>query len=118
MGKIYDEWTASWAAKDIEKLLALCTDDFIFEWHSSGKKMDKAAFKAMLENFVKADLPPGQKQRCIYENEEILVSHSFNKFPNGTVDAVMTVQHLKDGKICMMETGSTTVPEDSPNFIK
>ena len=28
----------------------------------------------------------------------------------------MTVQTLKDGKVCRMETGSTTVPQDSPNF--
>ena len=69
-----------------------------------------------LEGFVKADMPPGQKERCIFENDQLLVSHSFNKFPNGTVDAVMTVQTIRDGKVCRMETGSTPVPQDSPNF--
>lgn len=69
-----------------------------------------------LEGFVKAEMPPPRKERCIFENDEIVVSHSFNKFPNGSVDAVMTVQTLKDGKVCRMETGSTTVPQDSPNF--
>ena len=47
MGKLYDAWMGAWKEKNVEKILALVTDDFIFEWHSSGKLMDKAAFKGM-----------------------------------------------------------------------
>ena len=32
----------AWDAKDLDAVLALVTDDFGFEWYSSGKVMDKA----------------------------------------------------------------------------
>lgn len=57
------------------------------------------------------------KNRCIFENAEISVSHSFCKFPNGSVDAVLLVSRLRDGKCYFVETGSTSIPETSPNFL-
>jgi hypothetical protein len=47
------------------------------------------------------------KMRCLYENEDIMVTHSITKFPNGTSDAVMMVSMKKDGLIWRTETGST-----------
>ena len=114
----YDAWQTAWTNKDLDGMLALVTDDFVFEWHSSGKIMDKAGWKAMMEGFIKANMPPAQKERCIYENGDICISHNFVKFPNGSVDAVMMTQMLRDGKCYRVETGSTPVPEESPNFIK
>jgi len=49
------------------------------------------------------------KQRCLYENDEIMVEHSFMKFPDGTSEAVLVVNHIKDGKIIRVETGATPV---------
>ncbi|EET47017.1 hypothetical protein TR2A62_0883 [Thalassobium sp. R2A62] len=46
-------------------------------------------------------------QRCLYENDEIMVEHSVMKFPDGTSEAVMVVNHIKDGKIIRVETGAT-----------
>ena len=40
MGRLYDAWMGV-EGKNVEKILALVTDDFIFEWHSSGKLMGK-----------------------------------------------------------------------------
>ena len=45
--------------------------------------------------------------RCIYENDEILVTHDFMSYPDDTKEAVMGVAMLKDGKIIQMETGAT-----------
>ena len=45
--------------------------------------------------------------RCVYENDEILVSHDFMSYPDDTKEAVMLVCMIKDGKIIRMETGAT-----------
>ena len=46
-------------------------------------------------------------QRCLYENEDILVAHMIGEFPNGSRDAVMMVILKKDGLAWRTETGST-----------
>ena len=48
--------------------------------------------------------------RCLYENDDILVTHAFVTFPNGTKDAVMMVHMKKDGLLWRTETGSTPIP--------
>ena len=94
------------------------TDDWTMVMHSSGKSLSKEfALKYYKGKFSKPEAPM-EKLRCVAEAANVCVSHSFNKFPNGTVDAIMYVQLLKDGKCFRTETGSTSVPEDSPNFIK
>ena len=45
--------------------------------------------------------------RCLYENEDILVTHMIGEFPNGTRDAVMMVILKRDGLAWRTETGST-----------
>ena len=47
--------------------------------------------------------------RCLYENNEILVMHQMMNFPDGTSEAVMIVNNLKDGKIIRAETGATPI---------
>ena len=48
-------------------------------------------------------------ERCIYENDDIIVLHQFMKFPDGTSEAVMVVNMKKDGKIIRAETGATPI---------
>ena len=50
-----------------------------------------------------------ERVRIIYENDEILVSHSMMNFPDGTSEAVMVVNQLKDGKVIRVETGATPI---------
>jgi hypothetical protein len=38
-----------------------------------------------------------------------MVEHSFMKFPDGSSEAVLVVNHLKDGKIIRTETGATPI---------
>ena len=45
-----------------------------------------------------------ESSRCIYENSEIMVDHSFMSYPDETREAVMLVAKLKDGKILHIET--------------
>ena len=48
-----------------------------------------------------------ETSRCVYENSEILVDHSFMSYPDDTREAVMLIAMIKDGKIIKMETGAT-----------
>ena len=50
-----------------------------------------------------------ESSRCVYENDDILVEHSFMSYPDDTREAVMLVAMKKDGKIIHMETGATTL---------
>ena len=48
-----------------------------------------------------------EKVRCIYENDEILVTHQFNTYKSGDKEALMIVSLKKDGLIWKTETGAT-----------
>ena len=50
-----------------------------------------------------------ESSRCVYENNEIMVDHSFMSYPDDTREAVMLVAMIKDGKVIKMETGATTL---------
>ena len=47
------------------------------------------------------------ESRCLYENDEVMVTHAVMAFPDGTREAVLAFHQLKDGKIIRMETGAT-----------
>ena len=49
------------------------------------------------------------KVRCIYENDEILVTHRFNTYASGDKEALMMVALKKDGLIWRTETGATEI---------
>ena len=48
-----------------------------------------------------------QSSRCVHENDEILVSHDFMSYPDGTREADMGVAKFKDSMIIRFETGAT-----------
>ena len=57
-----------------------------------------------------------ETSRCIYENEDILVEHSFMSYPDNTREAVMLIALKKDGKIFQMETGATPLLWDAKSM--
>jgi hypothetical protein len=61
----------------------------------------------MVEGMMSNEKFVNESSRCVYENDEILVSHDFMSYPDGTREAVMGVAKLKDGKIIRFETGAT-----------
>jgi len=109
MGKFYNAWRAAWAAKDLDAIAELVHEDWFIFFHSNGKKVHKPEWKKMVESLLKNDTYKQERQRCIFENHDIVVMHMFVTFPNGNVDAVMYVAHLKDGQMHRSETGSTPV---------
>ena len=63
----------------------------------------------MLTAMMQSEKLEINNQRCIYENDEILVTHSMMNFPDGSSEAVMIVNQLKDGKVVRVETGATPI---------
>jgi hypothetical protein len=66
-------------------------------------------WKPTLTTMMQSDALAFHNQRCFYENNEIMVEHSLMTFPDGTSEAVMVVNLLKDGKIIRTETGATPI---------
>ena len=55
------------------------------------------------------DKMASENRRLIYENDDIVVSHSILDGPSGR-NAVMLVRQVKGGKFIRAETGTTPLP--------
>ncbi len=95
--------------KDADAYLDCLHEDFVFVRHQSGTQVNKADWTPTVTAMMASDELEFNNQRCLYENEDILVEHSFMKFADGTSEAVLVVSHIKDGKIIRVETGATPV---------
>ena len=111
MGKLYDVMTKAKADRDIEAFNRCYHDDWEFKFHSSGRIVRRGdnTDEQTLERW---DTFKVENDRCLYENEDILVTHSIVHFPNGSTDAVMMVHMKKDGLLWRTETGSTPMPKE------
>ena len=83
-------------------------DDWEFLMHSSGKIQRKGSGDpeewAKLIKSIKLE-----NQRCIYENDEVLVTHSFNTYASGDKEALLMVHNKKDGLFWRTESGATPI---------
>ena len=111
MGDIYDRMTAAKANRDVVAFNTCYHDDWEFKFHSSGRIVRRGdnTDEQTLERW---DTFKVEGERCLYENEDILVTHSIVHFPNGSIDAMMMVHMKKDGLLCRTETGSTPMPKE------
>jgi hypothetical protein len=73
--------------------------------------MTKAQFGEMIRKMMSSEDTNIGRRRLIYENDEILVVHSVNDYPDGTREAVLMACTLSDGKIKKTETGATLLQE-------
>ena len=107
---IYEAQEAAEKNKDIEAYAATMHDDFEFIMHLDNSKMNKEQtmemFSFMMNN---ADFVT-HESRCLYENDEAMVTHAVMNFPDGTREAVLAYNHIKDGKVIRLETGATLLP--------
>mgnify|MGYP000207675584 FL=1 len=95
---------------DIESYLDMLHPDYVFVRHQSGQEVSKkdwsetvtGMFNAMKDGKLSFD-----HNRCLYENEDILVIHNIGTFPDGTKEAIMAVHTLSDGKVIKTESGAT-----------
>ena len=106
---LYQKVLSAQNNKDIDGYLDCLHEDFVFVRHQSGIEVSKTDWVPTLTAMMQSDALAFSKQRCIYENNEIMVEHSFMTFPDGTSEAVMVVNLLKDGQIIRTETGATSI---------
>ena len=92
--------------KDLDQYNDILSDDFVWVKHSTGEHIGK---NILSEWFMSDDAPKSEKNRIIYENNEIGVAHSFVTFKDGSKQAVLVVYTIKDGKITRSETGATNL---------
>ena len=65
--------------------------------------MTDEQIKFMMQNFKSV------KERCIYEDDKVLVEHPHTTCPDGTKETVMAVHMKKDELLQRTETGATPV---------
>ena len=94
-------------ARDVDAYLELLSDDYAFVRHQSGTEVSKADWGPAMRGMMGNSELQFLSNRCIYENDEILVMHQVMAFPDGTKEAVMIVNTVENGKITRTETGAT-----------
>ena len=92
--------------KDLDKFNEVMSEDFVWVKHSTGEQIGRDVLATW---FMSEDAPKSDKNRIIYENDEIGVAHSFVTFTDGSKQAVLVVYNIKDGKIIRSETGATNM---------
>ena len=106
---LYEKIRKTSEDKDIKGYLDLLHDDFVFVRHQTGNEVTKSEWEPTLTAMMESESLETTDVRCLYENNEILVMHQMMNFPDGTSEAVMIVNNLKDGKIIRAETGATPI---------
>ena len=104
---IYAKIQAANDARDADAWAKCYHEDFQFVRHQSGTTMDLNQTKEMVKMMYASDAVVIHSQRCIYENEDIIVAHQVMDFPDSTREAVMVVHTLENGLIVRTETGAT-----------
>ena len=94
-------------SRDVKSYLSCLHEDFKVVFHKSWNIFDKGEWSSLATEMMANEKFIQETSRCIYENENILVEHSFMSYPDNTREAVMLVALKKDGKIFQMETGAT-----------
>ena len=106
---VFARWSAGIENRDAEALADCLHEDFVFVRHQSGTTMDRSAMVEMLRGFMASEDVEVLHQHCLYENNEVMVEHSLMDFADGTREAVLSFNRLKDGQILRTETGATPV---------
>lgn len=103
---LYKKMMSAWEKHDLEGWKSVYHTDYEFFSHANGKTMTSADMSEdiMLEMMKTIKL---EKQRCIYEDDNVLVEYSLATFGSGAKEAVMAVHMKKDGLIIRTENGAT-----------
>lgn len=104
---LYEKMQNTTQDLDTAAFMALIHEDFVMVSHQDGTTNNKAELGEIVNYMFASDDFAEREHRCLFENEEAMVTHSFMDFPDGTTEAVLTFNALEDGKVIRMETGAT-----------
>ena len=106
---MYEKLNQTMQDRDVDAYLNLLHDEFTVVFHKSGNSFTKNEWSELVREMMANEKFIQESSRCVYENEDILVEHSFMSYPDNTREAVMLVAMLSDGKVIKMETGATSL---------
>ena len=107
---IFKTQEAAQEAKDMDAYAATMHEDFQFIMHQDNSKKNKEEAMEMFTFMMNSDDFATHDSRCLYENDEAMVTHSVMSFADGTKEAVLAFMQIKDGQVIRMETGATLLP--------
>ena len=93
--------------RDVDAFMDLVHEDFVMVSHQSGTEKNREEFHEMAKMMYASDKLKRENERCLYENDDILVEHVVMEFPDDTKEAVMAVWTKKGGKLVKVESGAT-----------
>ena len=96
---LYKDYEKAMNESNLEAYLALLRDDFTVTFHKSGNTFSKREWTEMVTATMANEKFVQESSRCVYENDDILVEHSFMSYPDNTREAVMMIAMKRDGKI-------------------
>jgi hypothetical protein len=106
---IYEKLDTAIENNDAKAYADLLHDDFQFVRHATNTAMTKSEWVQVISNMMESGKVTRSNSRCIYENDDVLVSHSLVSFPDGSSEAVLVCFTLSNGKIMRSETGATPI---------
>lgn len=104
---VFEKMQSAIENRDAQIFSDLLDDDFEFIRHQSGTSMSKSEMSEMIPEMMNNDVFKSDSHRLIYENDDIMVEHYVMDFPDGTSEAIIGVNTLRNGKIIRLETGAT-----------
>ncbi len=104
---VYESMAQAMRDQDVDAYVGLMHDDYQFVRHQTGETMSRDQMAEMIKGMMGTGKWSVSDQRCLYENDDVVVAHSVMSFPDGSSEAVMSVNMLKDGKVIRTETGAT-----------
>ena len=107
---IFKAQEAAQEANNMEAYAATMHKDFQFIMHLDNSKKNKEESMEMFTYMMNSDDFINHNSRCLYENDEAMVTHSVMSFADGTKEAVLAFMQIKDGQVIRMETGATLLP--------
>ena len=95
---------SAWDSLNVESFLSCFHEDYEFIWHSMGKVTNfQNTYWDRLASVISTTVI--KNHRCLYKNNDILVTHQFGTYPNGNCNTTMAV-YLKRGRLIVrQETG-------------
>ena len=106
---LYEKWFNAFHTKDIEAAKALLHEDYTFVRHQTSTTINKAQTIEMMKAFMGSERMTVHNQRCLYENDEVMVEHSVIDFPDGSTEALLSFYKIEDGQFIRCETGATLI---------
>ena len=88
---IYKDYEKAMNENNLEAYLNLLHDDFTVTFHKSGNTFSKSEWAEMAAGMMANDKFVQESSRCVYENDDIMVEHSFMSYPDNTREAVMMI---------------------------